>query len=209
VTESLGHVLGREKLRVPKNNWQAIGKAGDSDARAAPRLPPGDERAFAEFYHDWFPTVMAWAKETSHRDEAFCLDVVQDAMIRLIRYKPSLDSHGAFVAWLRAAVRSSAIDLMRREIAASVRERASATPEARAPTSVDDRTRELLAALTRLTPDDQMLLRLRSESEVTYEALSLAFDSTPDSLYGRARRAISKLRSHIVRERSDDEPRPI
>ena len=47
----------------------------------------GDERAFATFYELWFDRALALARSISRRDESFCLDVVQDCMLRVVRMK--------------------------------------------------------------------------------------------------------------------------
>lgn len=175
------------------------------DRRPPPRLSPGDERAFIAFYNDWFPTILSWTKELTSRDEAFCLDVVQETMLRVIRSMPRLETHAAFVAWLRAATRSAAIDLIRRQLSDAARARGAAKPErvdATTPLN-DEAIASLLAALERLDPEDQLLLRVRANASASFEDLTAAFGGTPDSLYGRARRALAKLRGMLDREVRD------
>jgi RNA polymerase sigma factor (sigma-70 family) len=176
------------------------------DQRPPPSLTPGDERAFVAFYNDWFPTVHSWARDITGRDEAFCLDVVQETMLRVIRSMPRLETHAAFVAWLRAATRSAAIDLIRRQLSDAARARGAAKPEcvdATTPLRDDDAIASLLAALERLDPEDQLLLRVRANASASFEDLATAFGGTPDSLYGRARRALAKLRGMLDREVRD------
>ncbi|MGK0202373.1 MAG: DNA-directed RNA polymerase specialized sigma24 family protein, partial [Planctomycetota bacterium] len=45
------------------------------------RIAAGDESAFAEFYEAWFVSTLALSRAISRRDEAWCLDVVQDVML--------------------------------------------------------------------------------------------------------------------------------
>lgn len=182
----------------------------DAESRAGKRAPPtgipGDERAFVAFYNDWFPTVHSWARDFTGRDESFCLDVVQETMLRVIRSMPRLETHAAFVAWLRAATRSAAIDLIRRQLSDAARARGAAKPErvdATTPLNQDEAIASLLAALERLDPEDQLLLRVRANASASFEELATAFGGTPDSLYGRARRALAKLRSVLEREVRD------
>lgn len=180
--------------------------SAQNDQRPPPSLTPGDERAFVAFYNEWFPTIVCWARELTGRDEAFCLDVVQETMLRVIRSMPRLDTHAAFVAWLRAATRSAAIDLIRRQLSDAARVRRAAKPErvdAIRLLADDESIASLLEALERLDPEDQMLLRVRANASASFEDLAAVFGGTPDSLYGRARRAMARLRSMLDREVGD------
>ena len=174
------------------------------DVVSAVRL--ADESSFAEFYGEWFGTVFAWSMEFVKPDEHLALDIVQETMIRVIRSLPALDSHAALVAWLRAANRSAAIDLLRRRLASQPRDRAAARPESSlaAPFAPqEDQLKGLLAALATLSPDDQLLLRLRADSNASFEQLASSLGGTPDSLYGRARRALARLRTLLSEDAAD------
>ncbi|MBL8885103.1 MAG: sigma-70 family RNA polymerase sigma factor [Phycisphaerales bacterium] len=174
----------------------------------------GHEQSVRDFYTDWFPTLLSWSTSFIPSDEHLALDIVQETMIRVIRSLPALDSHAALVAWLRAANRSAAIDLLRRRVASQARERAAARPESsdsvhpqhhgKSAFVGDDRDfNALTQALATLSPDDQLLLRLRSDSSASFEQLASSFGGTPDSLYGRARRALARLRTLLSEESSD------
>lgn len=172
------------------------------------------EAEFESFYTEWFPTLLTWSRSFIPSDEHLALDIVQETMIRVIRSLPALDSHAALVAWLRAANRSAAIDLLRRRLASQARERAAARPEIsdsvhpqhhrKSAVVGDDRDfTALIQALASLSPDDQLLLRLRSDSSASFEQLASSLGGTPDSLYGRARRALARLRTLLSEESSD------
>ena len=55
-------------------------------------IASGNTEAFASFYRQWFDTMYAQARNASGRDESFCLDVVQDAMLRVIKSVPAMAS---------------------------------------------------------------------------------------------------------------------
>lgn len=179
--------------------------SAQNDPRPPPSLTPGDERAFVAFYNDWFSTIFSRARELTGRDEAFYLDVVQETMLRVIRSMPRLETHAAFVAWLRAATRSAAIDLIRRQLSDAARARGAAKPErvdAESPLD-DEKIASLLAALERLDPEDRLLLRAKANAGASFEELTSVFGGTADSLYGRARRAMARLRGLLDREVGD------
>lgn len=171
----------------------------------------GDESSFNAFYKEWFNTLVFWSIEFVKPDEHLALDIVQETMIRVIRSLPALDSHAALVAWLRAANRSAAIDLLRRRLASHTRDLAVAKRESseshRRSRPIDPASSSEINSLTRalasLSPDDQLLLRLRAHSNASFEQLSASLGSTPDSLYGRVRRALARLRTLLSEEASD------
>lgn len=177
--------------------------------RLSAAIRNGDEAAFDTFYRDWFDVLFSWSAVFVNSDEHLALDIVQETMIRVIRSLPALDSHAALVAWLRAANRSAAIDLLRRRLASQLRDRAVSKHESslsaplNSPYNHTEQTRSLAAALATLSPDDQLLLRLRADSNTTFEQLSSSLGATPDSLYGRARRALARLRTILSEEASD------
>lgn len=185
--------------------------SGRRTAALCDSIRRGDEQSVRDFYSDWFPTLLAWSQAFIPSDEHLALDIVQETMIRVIRSLPVLDSHAALVAWLRAANRSAAIDLLRRRVASRARECAVAvqenlvsSPRSALSDSVTHSDLDALArALGQLSPDDQILLRLRSDSSASFEQLAASLGGTSDSLYGRARRALARLRTLLSEESAD------
>jgi RNA polymerase sigma factor (sigma-70 family) len=85
----------------------------------------GDREAFADFYRAWFDPMYAEAKWITARDEAFCLDVVQDAMLRVIRSLRPVETERELAAWIKTVVRTSAYDRLRSECRRSRHERSA------------------------------------------------------------------------------------
>lgn len=175
------------------------------------RIRRGDEQSVREFFTDWFPNLVSWSGAFVPSDEHLALDIVQETMIRVIRSLPALDSHAALVAWLRAANRSAAIDLIRRRLVSQARERAVAKSESSGPCTLSAATtpgtlpeyNTLTRAIAELSPDDQLLLRLRADSSASFDQLTPSLGGTADSLYGRARRALARLRRLLSEEGAD------
>ena len=90
------------------------------------RIADGDENAFAMFYEAWFDRVFAMARAMSRRDEAFCLDVVQDCMMRVVRGMKPLTDERAVSAWMGKTVFSTIADRIRVERRRAGREQAAA-----------------------------------------------------------------------------------
>ena len=85
-------------------------------------IASGNTEAFATFYRAWFDTMYAQARGASGRDESFCLDVVQDAMLRVIKSVPAMESADDLRRWLRVVVQSCAYDRFRAETRRKARE---------------------------------------------------------------------------------------
>src|SRR5580700_6920402 len=76
-------------------------------------MAAGDEEAVETFYRQHFDWLYAQARRASRRDESFCLDVVQDSVLRIIRVVRPVKSEAQFRAWLRLVVRTTTWDRLR------------------------------------------------------------------------------------------------
>lgn len=94
----------------------------DSTRSLCASIASGNPGAFSRFYRAWFDWCATEARRTTGRDESFCLDVVQDSMMRAVRSIPALGNEGELRAWLRAVVRSCAYDRLRGERRRTARE---------------------------------------------------------------------------------------
>jgi RNA polymerase sigma factor (sigma-70 family) len=154
----------------------------------------GDRAAFAVFYQAWFDRCYALARSLTGRDESFCLDVVQDAMLRVIRSLKPLPSHAELSGWMTRVVHSAALDLLRRESRRLRREagRGSATRERL--TASDERVAWLMARLRELPGGDASLLVQRIAQDRTLDAVGAAAGISGDAVHGRVRRAVDRLK---------------
>src|SRR5262245_41491413 len=73
---------GQRPLR-PRTERQPMEPAGTEKLTAA--LAAGNEDAVETFYRRYFDWLYAQARRATRRDESFCLDVVQDAVLRIMR----------------------------------------------------------------------------------------------------------------------------
>src|SRR5437763_10408707 len=79
-------------------------------------MAAGDEAAITSFYGQHFHRLYHEARRaTGERDQAFCLDVVQDSLLRIVRTVRRVEDARQFAAWLNLVVRTTAYDLLRRE----------------------------------------------------------------------------------------------
>jgi RNA polymerase sigma-70 factor (ECF subfamily) len=164
------------------------------------RIAAGDERAYEQFYQAWFASTLALARASSRRDEAWCLDVVQDVMLNVARRMPALDSDERLRAWMARAVVNAVVDRSRAESRRSRRERAVADV---APTLADEpwfelaegeRQQWLQQSVAALPATDQALLQARFGGASSVTAAADALGISPDAAHGRLRRALHRLR---------------
>jgi RNA polymerase sigma factor (sigma-70 family) len=162
------------------------------------RLAAGDADALAAFYESWFDHAYALARAITRRDESFCLDVVQDSFVRVIRGRHTLarivdDDHLA--RWMSHVVHASALDALKIEARRVLRERVAGDAAVRRQRhGLADEIESIAHVLDSVSPSDRALLRLRFGSELTLRAAGEALGLTTFSAHARIRRLLRKLR---------------
>ncbi|MEM7199726.1 MAG: sigma-70 family RNA polymerase sigma factor [Planctomycetota bacterium] len=159
----------------------------------------GDERAFARFYDLWFDRLVVLVRSLTRRDEAFCLDVAQDCMLRVVRRLPALRREEEVAAWMARAALRLAVDHLRRERRRARREQAVGGQRPEPPGVADDLLhRERAAWLERriaeLPDGDRALLAARFEAGRTLEQVGDGLGMSGHAAHGRIRRLVERLR---------------
>ncbi|MBC22496.1 MAG: hypothetical protein CMJ32_01070 [Phycisphaerae bacterium] len=85
-------------------------------------LSAGDPAALAAFYDRYYDFVLQEARRMTRRDEAFCLDVVQDTFMKVIRHLRPMSDEANLRGWLCRVQLNVARDHLRAEIRRSRRE---------------------------------------------------------------------------------------
>ncbi len=166
----------------------------------------GDSSALEELYRGWFDRMVAQARRLTRRDEDFALDVVQDAMTRLIDKPPALETEGQLAVWLQRTLLSAAIDRLRKERRARERESRSgrtegeAVGEHRGPhgsAALQEQLAWLEESLRALPASDRALLRMRFGQGATLHVAGSDGGITPGAAHGRVRRVLENLRNKV------------
>ena len=160
----------------------------------------GDPEALGAFYEIWFDRVFALARSFSRRDESFCLDVVQDVMMRVVKSMRSMDDEAAVAAWMARTVYSAAVDKLRSEQRRRKREERVAQDkgeayEASPSTSLmtAEQRAWIAARLEELPEEDRRLVLARFEGDMTLDQVGAAFGMTGHAAHGRIRRIVQRL----------------
>ncbi len=163
-------------------------------------IASGDTEAFAQFYEDWFDELYAYARSATRRDESFCLDLIQDVMLKVIRHLPPIDSEPALRLWLRRVVANTARDRFRTESRRLRREQrhADARPEVTETADTNDelevRLKWLRDELTSMDDELAELITARHRFGWTMARIGAVFGLHPSAADGRTRRATTALK---------------
>ena len=168
----------------------------DSVRELTAAIASGDPEAFARLYRRRFDELYAEARRVTGRDESFCLDIVQDAMIRTIRSMKPLDTEEHLRGWLRAVVQSCAYDRLRKEARRRRWEQAAAHARRAAPRNdgLDEKLEWLRRELAALEGPQARLLTMRYRLGWTLQRIGNALGLKPGAVDGRLGRLVATLR---------------
>lgn len=189
---------------------QAAGPTERSAGELTRAVARGDGQALAAFYARWFDPVFAQARSLTRRDESFCLDVVQETMLKVARSIRSMPTESDIARWLSRVVHTTALDLLRRESRRTARERrvsvgSTPTGDAAEATALDERIAWVRARLAELPAEEARLLGMRFFRGATLDAVGATSGVSGDSAHGRIRRTLGRLRT-LAKEAFDDHP---
>jgi RNA polymerase sigma factor (sigma-70 family) len=159
-------------------------------------IASGDTEAFARLFRERFDEMNAEARRATGRDESFCLDVVQDAMLRVIRWMKPMDTEQRLRAWLRVVVQSCAYDRLRTEARRQRRDHTAAQqrPPDRPDRELAERLDWLRGELAALDGPPAQLLLMRYRLGWTLQRIGNVLGLTPGAVDGRIKRTVAALR---------------
>jgi len=159
-------------------------------------IASGDTEAFGRFYELWFDHILTEARLASRRDEHFCLDLVQDVMLRIIRSRRVFEHEDGLRRWLHVVVRSCCIDMFRAEARRRRREQThhSSAEQRDVIHEHDERLTWLESQLTTLGPDDAKLLDMRFRFGWTLGRIASTLGLSTGAVDGRLNRLLAALR---------------
>jgi RNA polymerase sigma-70 factor (ECF subfamily) len=202
-------------LRTPGDS-QAGGDA-DDDLPLIEAARRGDREAWATLYQRHLPRIMGTCMQMTH-DRELAADLAQDTFVKIIRAIDKFDGRARFTTWITTIAMNVCRSKFRSE---KLRRHASLDAPARgrddtslpqpAPPSEpngvsrveanEDRDR-VLAALSRLDPDQRAVLILADSQGLSYEHIAGTLGVAVGTVKSRLFRARSALRQQM------ESPRP-
>jgi len=174
-------------------------------SRITRAIASGDAGALALLYDKRFDRLYAIARRSTGLCEADCLDIVQDAFLKIIRSIKPIDSEAALDAWMARVVRSCAFDHLKRERRLRARQAVAARAgSAGGPIDeIDERLAMIRAELTGMERHTRELIELRHRAGMTLAMIGRLVELKPGAVDGRLRRAESAIRASL-KENADD-----
>lgn len=171
-------------------------------------MAAGDPDAIRQFYDLYFDDMYQHARSATRRDQHFCLDVVQDSMLKVIKSIRPVESQQRLLQWTRAVVRHVAYDLLRSEIRRRQREvnaGASANDTAAVADLVElrDQIAWLREELDSLPAGSRRLLDARYQWGWTLARIGRELGIGPGAVDGRIRRLLTAIRQHYEKDRHE------
>jgi RNA polymerase sigma factor (sigma-70 family) len=179
----------------------------DTDKLTA-AMAAGDERAVETFYRRYFDWLYAQARRLTGRDESFCLDVVQDAVVRIIRTIHAVQCEAQLLSWMRLVLRTTAVDQFRAEQRRGKRQ--ATLVELHScddfPYGLfdDEQLEWLKSQLERFDPQLVQMIELRFEKHWTLARIGELLGLSTGAIDGRLRRAVRELRTRAIEEFGDE-----
>ncbi len=168
----------------------------------------GERERVGEFYEAWFEWSLAAARRATMRDEAFCLDVVQDVMLRVATKMPAMSTHAQLERWMWRVTFNAAMDALRSEQRRRKRERTrggvtAQTVENDAGAS-EERCDWLRKELSRLDSEEHVLVRARFAGEMSLREIGSGLGRTTGAVRGKLRTAIARLKRRAEETEHDE-----
>ncbi len=174
----------------------------------------GNEQAIELFYRQQFDFMVQQARRASRihsastRDEAFLLDVVHDAMLRIVRCIKPMQTESHMKNWTRLVVQSCLLDQLRERYRRKRREQTAAVAELFTPAdsaAADDSSEAqwLAEQISKLDPQIVRLIEMRYTQGFTLTKIAERFGLSVATIDGRLRRAIEQLREQAAQTFED------
>lgn len=175
------------------------------------RMGRGDADAISQFYDRLFHVMFREAELASRRNEEFCLDIVQESMLKILRKIRAMETFSQLEVWTRRLVRNVAYDQLRAEIRRKQRETHSSQCRSRDATAESQNELEamqeqlgwLAAQLEELDASESRLLASRYTSGLTLREIGCKYGLSPGAVDGRIRRSLARLRQQYWESSND------
>lgn len=175
------------------------------DATAVAAAAEGNHAAFAALV-ERYQQVAFRAAWLITRDAQDAEDVAQEAFVRAYRQLQTVRPGEPLRPWLLRIVQNQALNTVRSRNRrsgllgrfAAIAPRSAPAPHAEV--AATEQSAQVLAAIARLSPDDQKVLHLRYFLDLPEREIAAAIGRPPGTVKSRLHRASARLRAVVERE---------
>lgn len=170
----------------------------------------GDPDSISRLFKTWNPRLVRYAMKIVGEYES-AVDAVQDSWLAILNGLNKVDDPAKFRSWAFRIVHNKSFDAIRRKVKrknaikeVSKRLPISDDPEQDASSeSIDDASQRLRHAIKQLKSNDQMILGLYYEEDLSIKEIEVVTGATKSSIKSRLDRLRKKLK--FILERKIDE----
>lgn len=188
--------------RISTRHGEAVTMTDDQAMAWSLGIAKGDRSCLGALFDARFDWMETQCRLMTGRDEHFALDIVQDAMVKLAKGMMPLTTAQEVDRYLRAVLRSCAIDRLRAELRRAERETGREVDRETRHNIIDsiphsntesqEQLRQLIASLS---DQDQDTLLSRIARGMGLSTLAMLQYTSTSVMQGRLRRLIQHLRS--------------
>lgn len=163
----------------------------------------GDSAALQSLVRRWHPRLIRHAHKLTDRHDV-AADVVQDGWLAIVRGLDRLGDPSMFRSWAYRIVHHKAVDWIRSQVRQknvnrSVGEQLAATDSSQS-TNQSDEMETLRNAIAKLSPEQQVLLRMFYEDQMSLKEIAVVLDTPIGTLKSRLFDLRKQLKETITNE---------
>ncbi len=166
-------------------------------SRLTRRIASGDLESFEQYYESFFDLMFVDARRLTGFDEASCMDIVQDAMIKAIKGLRPMRDKSHVTAWTRVVLRNAAFDALRKRakrMEQQLPNTVAGEVESGDLFDLQSRIEWVEQQLRNIEPELRHMVALRYRLGWTLQEVASKFGLKTGAVDGRIRRAVEKLR---------------
>lgn len=176
-------------------------------------MAAGDEAAFRIFYDDYFDRLLRYLLVVTGGNEETAREVLQLALVRVVRHVKPFESEEKFWSWLTVLARSALADESRKRrryfaFLERFTRHQTAGPEAMDNGAADEHLNATLEdKLTTLPEDEQRLIELKYRRRQSVRAIADGLLTTEKAVESKLSRVRRKLKDAVLAELKNESSR--
>ena len=173
----------------------------------------GDEAAFRQFYEAYFYRLLRYLLVVTRGNEPAAREVLQAALVRVVRHAKPFDTEEKFWSWLTVLARSALADESRKQrrwfaFLEKFSRHAEMEAAAAGNSEADETLRELLAqTVSALPPDERELIAQKYFLRRSVREIADAQQTTEKAVESKLSRVRRKLKENLFDGLKSERPR--